>query len=92
MVAACVGLPGYLWLLRCGLRSGFLRLVADQTITPVPESVSPQVQAWLDKVRLHQSPTLDPCLMETVLILIASAAMLIAPTLLAPGRAVDDDD
>ena len=30
--------------------------------------------------------------METVLILIASVAMLIAPTLLAPGRAVDDDD
>ncbi len=30
--------------------------------------------------------------METVLILIASAAMLIAPTLLAPSRAVDDDD
>ena len=30
--------------------------------------------------------------MKTVLILIASAAMLIAPTLLAPSRAVDDDD
>ena len=30
--------------------------------------------------------------METVLILIASAAMLIAPTLLAPGRAADDED
>ena len=30
--------------------------------------------------------------METVLILIASAAMLIAPTLLAPSRAADDAD
>ena len=30
--------------------------------------------------------------METLLILIASAAMLMVPTLLAPGRASDDED
>lgn len=38
----------------------------------------------------HQSPILEPCLMETVLILIASAAMLIAPTLIVPTDLSDD--
>ena len=30
--------------------------------------------------------------METLLILVASVAMLAGPTLLVPSRAVDDDD
>lgn len=30
--------------------------------------------------------------METLMILIASVAMVVGPTLLAPSRAADDDD
>ncbi len=59
---------------------------------PGLESASLGVQAWPDKVWLHRSPTLEPCLMETLLILIASAAMLIALTLLVPDRAADDEE
>lgn len=53
---------------------------------------SSKVQVWSDKIGFYKSPTLEPRLMETLLILVATVAMLVGPTLLVPGRAGDDED
>lgn len=52
---------------------------------------STPVQISLGKVSLY-SPTSEPYLMETLLILMASVAMIVGPTLLVPNQAADDEE